>query len=313
MDKKERKKRTQITNELEKKVIDDYNNGVDKKEIETKYYLSSSSVKRILARARNSNKIGKLTNPTDHLSLLNSIYDENKLTEIKCENDNLFLEVGLIKNRHPIPVSDYIFEKIDNNNLDKFDWQEYMIEKFIDDHIEFDENGIPNMGLQVFVTGLQCVLGALIKVCRKKKVNLTLRHYNPDKGKYVPQIIINEFRTTGTNVPTSLWGHVISNDRLYTYDLDINNIESFHNFFGVSIIQRDTNNKIIDKHTIFTSTYKDMYIIYLEKLFEIEENLKKVDIYLNRYEKRNSIWTSDRTFYKTTSNGGAGPITVVNN
>lgn len=67
------------------------------------------------------------------------------------------VKVGLINNRHPMPVQNYIFEK----------------------EIE---------------TGLSSVIAALVQVCAVYGVELTLMHYDRDTDEYVPQVIFSKNR-----------------------------------------------------------------------------------------------------------------------
>lgn len=66
------------------------------------------------------------------------------------------VKVGLINNRHPMPVQNYIFES--------------------------------------YITGLSSVTAALVQVCAVYGVELTLMHYDRDTDEYVPQVIFSKNR-----------------------------------------------------------------------------------------------------------------------
>lgn len=83
------------------------------------------------------------------------------------------VKVGLINNRHPMPVQNYIFEKEIKN--------------------VFDFESIKNE-LVCYITGLSSVTAALVQVCAVYGVELTLMHYDRDTDEYVPQVIFSKNR-----------------------------------------------------------------------------------------------------------------------
>ena len=104
------------------------------------------------------------------------------------------VKVGLIRGRHEMPVSAYIFDEID----DMFDYKAIYkhIENFIEDEVgvEFHEGGgiYANKGkktLIVYVTGLTAVACALVDVCNKRGVLLELMHYDRNDGSYHMQAL----------------------------------------------------------------------------------------------------------------------------
>lgn len=84
------------------------------------------------------------------------------------------VKVGLINNRHPMPVQNYIFEKEIENVFDfesiKNEIKEFILEK----------------------VGVHTV--ALVQVCAVYGVELTLMHYDRDTDEYVPQVIFSKNR-----------------------------------------------------------------------------------------------------------------------
>lgn len=83
------------------------------------------------------------------------------------------VKVGLINNRHPMPVQNYIFEKEIENVFDfesiKNEIKEFILEK----------------------VGVHTVL---VQVCAVYGVELTLMHYDRDTDEYVPQVIFSKNR-----------------------------------------------------------------------------------------------------------------------
>lgn len=104
------------------------------------------------------------------------------------------VKVGLIKGRHEMPVSTYIFDEIE----DMFDYKSIYshIADFIEAEvgIELHEGGgiYANKGkktLIVYVTGLTAVACALVDVCNKLGVPLGLMHYDRNDGSYHMQVL----------------------------------------------------------------------------------------------------------------------------
>ncbi len=103
--------------------------------------------------------------------------------------------VGLIKGRHEMPVSSYIFEE---DIKDMFDYHEIRkhIADFIHSKVGVDSyhlgqyySRIGQKHLTVYVTGLTSVACELVDVCNKAGVMLTLMHYDRDTGSYHPQYL----------------------------------------------------------------------------------------------------------------------------
>ena len=112
---------------------------------------------------------------------------------------------GLIKNRHAMPVEDYI---IDFDIVDPFEEMGKIkneIEKFLIEKVGITTCsgcGINQIGVEdttifqgeknlvVYVTGLTLVTAELVKQCLANGVSLTLMHYNSKTGEYVPQLIL---------------------------------------------------------------------------------------------------------------------------
>lgn len=110
--------------------------------------------------------------------------------------------VGLIKGRHDLPVSNYIFNDI--KNVFDFGNMEETIERFLEDKVgivtkyggginQIDYTDVlVNSGekeLEVYVTGLTAATAELIRACAYWGVKLTLFHFDSATGEYVKQKI----------------------------------------------------------------------------------------------------------------------------
>lgn len=134
-------------------------------------------------------------------------------------------EVGLISDRHNIPVGQYIFDNIFSQEM-MFDYSEQyrIVQKFLDEYIGFNENGIPNRDLVVYLTGLQIALASVVKVCYDNKVNLTLKHYNIETKVYHEQVIFDDFDNKASVSPFYIL--LNSYKYIYTYGMRESEISS---------------------------------------------------------------------------------------
>lgn len=112
------------------------------------------------------------------------------------------VKVGLINNRHPMPVQNYIFEKEIENVFD-FESIKNEIKEFILEWCSYCINQTDSQSVSVYsgknelvcyITGLSSVTAALVQVCAVYGVELTLMHYDRDTDEYVPQVIFSKNR-----------------------------------------------------------------------------------------------------------------------
>lgn len=82
---------------------------------------------------------------------------------------------GLVKGRHPLPVEDYIFEKIE----DVLDFE--TLEKEATEKVA----GVSHVDL--YVTGLTAATVAVITAVKKAGGEISLFHFDRDSGEYVRQ------------------------------------------------------------------------------------------------------------------------------
>lgn len=112
------------------------------------------------------------------------------------------VEVGLVKGRHEMPVSRYVFEAIADPT--DFEVMALVASDFVLQEVGIiirvgrplnsaDYTDLPcytgARELVVYVTGLTAATAAVIKVCAIYGVHLTLMHYDRTAGGYVPQRI----------------------------------------------------------------------------------------------------------------------------
>lgn len=107
--------------------------------------------------------------------------------------------VGLIKGRHEMPVTKYIFEDKIENVFD-FNAIDEHIYNFIAQEVGFtiaygyaiNQNDYTDVGilkglkdLVVYVIGLACITASLIKICMAYGISLTLMHFDRESGEYI--------------------------------------------------------------------------------------------------------------------------------
>lgn len=88
--------------------------------------------------------------------------------------------VGLCKERHNIPVDEYIFPpNFFEGEGSIFNWL-YMEKQVRNTLVDADE-------VELYVTGLTTALTVVINWCYRNNVKLTLFHYNRNSTRYVRQ------------------------------------------------------------------------------------------------------------------------------
>ena len=110
--------------------------------------------------------------------------------------------VGLINGRHPLPVSEYIFESIENvhdyeaicNTIWTFVQTRVGVDKAVGVGLnQADYTDIQvyrgKRALVVYVTGLTPVTAALVSICLRNGVSLTLMNYDTASQSYIPQYV----------------------------------------------------------------------------------------------------------------------------
>ena len=89
-------------------------------------------------------------------------------------------KLGLIRNRHEMPVDDFIFETIDD--VTDLDWlHQVSLDKL---------KCLSSDKLGIYVTGLSTALVAALNACRYLGIDVELYHYNRDTDSYYAQQVL---------------------------------------------------------------------------------------------------------------------------
>ena len=178
-------------------------------------------------------------------SELKPLIDENNkiLKEnITVLDDNTgYLEVGLIGGRHDMGVTQFIFNKISNEDIFEFTALENRVKKWIKSNIAFKDK-VATRGLLVRVSGLQTAIMALAKVCYNMKVNLTIAHYQimgSTKAIYRHQVIYDDFpmKNTVPNILSHIVGPV---DKGYLYKSSADEYADVDEFYTIYVVEKSS-------------------------------------------------------------------------
>lgn len=196
--------------------------------------------------------------------------DKNKkLTKVKSKNT--IIEVGLIANRHDMPVDQYIFQGIlSNEEIANFAWQEFSISTWLDDILAEKGYEGKSVTLKVYVTGLQAVLASLMKVVSDRCVGLVLMHYYPDKNIYLPQVVFGSGEEE--SIPSELYKATEESDEVFLYNTTMEKILDNESNYQVVFNKytKDSIESIKANNTSSQPFYSASYLVdNLEDAFEI--------------------------------------------
>lgn len=161
--------------------------------------------------------------------------------------------LGMINNRHEMPVEKYIFEPISQKLMFNYDEQYQIAKNRILSEVNFID-GVAQNSIIIYVTGLTCVLATIIKVCEDLKINLTLLHHNAVSRTYIPQVVFNHFPKPNNNCPDVL--NKISRRNMYTYNCTAEGFVA--NGGGYEIVEAKTVTVGILSDKVTQTAYRDI-------------------------------------------------------
>ena len=189
---------------------------------------------------------------------------ENRNIPVLYENP--IKAVGLISNRHDMPVDSFIFEESFSSSL-MFDYEkQYEIcENFILNNIEFNDN-VADKTLYVYVTGLQSALGSITKVCFDHKINLAFFHYNYETNEYCKQVIFDSFPRNSLKENEFINNLLMFYGKVYVYG-DLDAIMSSNAVYALKIYQYTEDRKTLPYPELHISlSFDTIWNIYREKV-----------------------------------------------
>lgn len=290
-----RKAKVKITEELIQETISLLIDGdLTQKDISELTGLSASSVSRIYRKYKESINVLKgrtaAANVKRDENQNNATINNKPITETnvehKCDklceiNYHACLKVGLVSERHSMPVDEFIFKNITSIDMFSYDKLDNICRDFIKNNIVF-VNGVAQQYLSVYVTGLQCALASLIKITNEMKVNLILRHYNNRTDSYNYQIIWNCF---GADiVPDVFISLLINSVKLYTYDCSLDELYNIGRLYKiVKVHYQDYSHDIKYQETILVKDLGSTFKVMEQHINQASDANENVSIYAEEY------------------------------
>ena len=273
--------------------------------------LISGNMKQVRPVRSETNQVKSNIVNLDELHAITSSDDEKKLELNRLQDivdtltDNRvkvvkYLNVGMIDGRHNLPTDIFIFDSVPRYVLSNYDKLYDISYNRIFNLMK--EN--PDMsGINLYITGLAPVLGAIIKACFNLQINLILYHYNPTSDKYIPQELFSTF--TSNNVINSNYFENLKYDELYTYGcntgefITIDSSLRYRTAYEVIEFLYDDGNDKGTKSIVLFNTYNDAkhYFETMRKYHQIMSTRVKLilnDINLNKDDE--SITVSQTLF-----------------
>ncbi len=170
---------------------------------------------------------------SDTISFCGTEYNNEHIKRLIKPVDDNFINVGMIAERHDMGDIPYIFNTaLNNNQMNDIAWQESIVDQYITDNFEFDENGNSTKYMNLYCTGLQVVLGSIIRACIMRRVNLNLNHYVASGSGYLSQVILDQY---GSKQEAINYPFEKMHGNIYTYDCDLSDITNSDNLYCMSL------------------------------------------------------------------------------
>ena len=229
----------------------------------------------------------------DRFTELQKIFGfDNFSFNIASKNNSETVEAGLIADRHPMPVNKFIFpESFDQELMFNYPEQERIVRDFIRNNFDFDEyNNNKIKQLKLYVSGMQCAYGAVMKVCIDMGVNLITMHYNAKTGSYVPQYINGNIEDTGgyikafekiTSQKNLKGGEILLFNCTYENFME-SNVDTFYIMEASRMINNSGNSQPQKGESVIVviKNKEDIWRLYPTILDNIVENTDKINLAL---------------------------------
>ena len=197
-----------------------------------------------------------------------SVFSDPKISTITNT-----VTIGMVSDRHDIGNIGYLFEgPLTNEQMLDLNWQESVVHKFINRNFKFDENGNADKYLTVYCTGIQIVLGSIVKVCLKRHVNLLLKHYNTTDSEYVSQLVIDMYGDQ--KEIDHPFKKLEKSGKVYLYNTTLDEITNTE-FYGISLNVHENDSikfKTGDCSYIFCKSEEDAWELYPKFVKIIQAN-----------------------------------------
>lgn len=193
----------------------------------------------------------------------------------KIKKPSNIYEIGLVDERHDLPVDRCIYGSLDDNEI--FNYNElYRIAK---KHIE---NVPSNSVIMLYCTGLQSALGAVIKACFTLKRSLILKHYNNQTKNYTNQEIFN-FNNVSMEECEYPFNNLEKYSTVYTYECTLEELVENHDNYMVNYFCSSRNDREnVEKHNIFCTGYEKAFKLFGELSMNIQDIDKDISVFVRK-------------------------------
>ena len=267
---KSQKKKRFLTDEEKETIQELFREGYTGEEVADLLGVSLSTVYRIKNKKPKTEKKQKRATPA--------------LVQLSQSN----IRVGLVADRHIMPVNDYIFKSaLDESLMFDYDKIESICLDYITDMIDFDAEGNAEQSLTVYVTGIQCVLSSLIKVTNEMRVNLTLRHYDSKSDSYHTHVIWDKF--SKVSLPASISEMLVNSKNSYTYKCDVKELIENKTLIKVAKVYQDADCKTKYQDIILCKDTSCAFEVMQDVLNNLDrsDRTQKIAMFASGYDYKN--------------------------
>lgn len=266
-DVKSPKKKKFLTDEEKDTLMELFRDGYTGEEVADLLGVSLSTVYRIKNKKPKTEKKQKQATPA--------------LVQLSQTN----IRVGLVADRHIMPVNDYIFKStLDESLMFDYDRIENICREYIEDMIDFDTEGNAEQSLTVYVTGIQCVLSSLIKVTNEMRVNLTLRHYDNKNDSYHTHVIWDKF--SKVDLPASISEMLVNSRNSFTYKCNVKELVESKTLVKVAKVYQDADGRTKYQDIILCANTSSAFEVMQDVLNNLDRS-EKIVVFASGYDFKN--------------------------
>jgi hypothetical protein len=253
---------------------------VDEKELATKKQEENKLEENIeekktelVSVTPSSYKTPTVPDPEDKPDTLIDLLNDKSIHRIVADT---YLDVMEFTNRHGMPCRIGVFEKgFDCTQFDDYDgFQNETAIEFLKQNLKFNEAGMANKTVRLFLTGNQSAYGAVMYACHKLKVNLQSMNYNAKTRAYKAHTIIDDcpvYNDFGLGV--SAISKAFGNN-LYRYKCTMRDIEQATNPLLIAVCKENTRNTECAKTIAIVCSSEDFYDELFDKIIGIAKPIR---------------------------------------
>ena len=195
------------------------------------------------------------------------------------------VRVGLIDDRHNMPVDDYIFSNVPNDKMFDYKWYDQISYDWLSEHV------MPGDSVIVYCTGLTAAVTSVQKQCERLNIPLTFAHFNNDTRDYCYQkitgvdVIVDKEDDTETVFKPNFARIYKDVDYINLVECTLESIEKNKKFFGIQCQEFDGRRERIGVLSTSLVDCFDMiwkvYPMYVKQAFLNTQ--KNIGVYVSEY------------------------------